>query len=58
MADVFVVGIMLAFLATRSDDNIEAKLHEGFYYFLAYCMLSILSVVFLRTWNRDESREP
>ena len=48
MADVFVVGIMLAFLATRSDDNIDARLHEGFYYFLAYCMLSILSVVFLK----------
>jgi len=47
MADVFVVGIMMAFLATRSDDNIEARLHEGFYYFLAYCILSIMSVIFL-----------
>ena len=43
MADVFVVGIMLAFLATRSDDNIEAQLHEGFYYFLAYCIVSIVA---------------
>lgn len=41
MADVFVVGVFLAFLATQSDDNIDAKLHEGFYYFLAYCIISI-----------------
>ena len=43
MADVFVVGVMIAFLATKSDDNIHAALHEGFYYFLAYCLISILS---------------
>lgn len=41
MADVFVVGVLLAFLATRSDDNIEAVLHSGFYWFLAYCLISI-----------------
>ena len=44
MADVFVVGVMLAFLATRSDDNIEAVLHAGFYYFLAYCIISVLAI--------------
>ena len=43
MADVFVVGVFLAFLATRSDDNIDARLHEGFYYFLSYCIISILA---------------
>lgn len=43
MADVFVVGILLAFLATRSDDNIHAQLHDGFYWFLAYCVISIIS---------------
>ena len=41
MADVFVVGVLLAFLATKSDDNIHAQLHEGFYYFLTYCIISI-----------------
>ena len=41
MADVFVVGVLLAFLATRSNDAIEAQLHTGFYWFLAYCILSI-----------------
>ena len=33
MADVFVVGVLLATLATSSEDSIEAKLHSGFYYF-------------------------
>ncbi len=35
MADGFVVGVFLAFLATRSNENINAQVHEGFYYFLA-----------------------
>lgn len=43
MADVFVVGIFLAFLATRSNADINAWLHEGFYFFLAYCLISILA---------------
>ncbi len=43
MADVFVVGVFLAFLATKSDDNIETQLHSGFYYFLAYCIISIFA---------------
>ena len=43
MADVFVVGTLLATLATSSEDSIEAKLHEGFYYFVAYCLISILA---------------
>ena len=48
MADVFVVGVMLAFLATRSDDNIEAKLHNGFYWFLAYCLISIVATQLIK----------
>jgi paraquat-inducible protein A len=44
MADVFVVGVFIAFLSTRSDDNIQAILHNGFYFFAAYCIVSILSV--------------
>ena len=43
MADVFVVGVLLAALATSSEDAIEANLHQGFYYFLAYCVISILA---------------
>ena len=53
MADVFVVGVMIAFLATRSDDNIHAAVHEGFYYFLAYCLISILSYQVMK-FDREE----
>lgn len=43
MADVFVVGVLIAYLGTKSDSNIHAQLHNGFYFFLAYCLISILS---------------
>jgi len=42
MADVFVVSIFMAYLATRSNDAVTATLHAGYYYFTAYCVLSIL----------------
>ena len=44
MADVFVVGIFIAFLSTSSNSSVNAYLHSGFYYFLAYCIISIASV--------------
>lgn len=44
MADVFVVGAFLAFLATKSEDSIHAEILSGFYYFLAYCIISIIAV--------------
>ena len=44
MADVFVVGVFLTHLATKSDTGINAQLHEGFYYFLAYCLISLLAI--------------
>lgn len=43
MADVFVVGIFISFLAGKASPNMQASLHEGFYWFLAYCVLSILA---------------
>lgn len=43
MADVFVVGLFIAFLSTSSDDNIHASIHSGFYFFLAYCITSIIA---------------
>jgi len=42
MADVFVVSIFMAYLATQSNPAVSATLHQGFYYFTAYCVLSIL----------------
>ena len=48
MADVFAVGIFIAFMAGNAIDNLDAKLHPGFYYFIAYCLISNLSFQFLR----------
>ncbi|MFK8103933.1 MAG: paraquat-inducible protein A [Saprospiraceae bacterium] len=47
MADVFIVGVLLAFLASRTDEHIEATLQVGFYYFLAYCLISLLGIQLL-----------
>ena len=43
MADVFVVGVFIAFLSTQSNEALEAKLGVGFYWFLAYCLISIVA---------------
>ncbi|MEM1000313.1 MAG: paraquat-inducible protein A [Bacteroidota bacterium] len=48
MADVFVVGVFIAFLSTRSNDNVGAELHRGFYFFLGYCLVSIAAVQVIR----------
>lgn len=53
MADVFVVAIIVAYLAFNATEHSEdiitlvATLGEGFYYFLTYCVLSILSAQLL-----------
>lgn len=50
MADVFVVAVVVAYLAAQSTRHTEelftlyAELGDGFYYFLGYCLLSILSM--------------
>ena len=51
MADVFVVGVFVAFLAAKANSNLDAKLETGFYYFAAYCLLSIASHQFMRVAN-------
>lgn len=48
MVDVFAIAIMVAFLAANSYNfdgflQISAKFEIGFYFFLAYCLLSISS---------------
>jgi len=53
MADVFVIGIFVAFLAANAIKreggllSFEAILGSGFYFFLGYCLLSILSAQIL-----------
>ena len=54
MADVFVVAILVAFLASNAKNDLEdlvilrATLHSGFYFFLAYCIFSIASTYLLK----------
>ena len=55
MADVFVVGVLLAFLATKSEETIQTWLHEGFYYFLSYCIISIIAVQILDPQPKAET---
>lgn len=47
MADVFVIALVIVFLGANSSDSglIEttAELEIGFYFFLGYCLLSIIS---------------
>lgn len=47
MADVFVIALIIVFLGANSSDSglIEttAELEIGFYFFLGYCLLSIIS---------------
>ena len=48
MADVFVVGIFIAFLAAKATDNLDAVIGVGFYYFVGYCLVSNLAFQFLQ----------
>ena len=49
MADVFVIGVFVAFLAANAVKkeggllSFDAVLGSGFYFFLGYCLLSIIS---------------
>jgi uncharacterized paraquat-inducible protein A len=51
MADVFAVGIFIAFMAGNAIDNLDARVHPGFFYFIAYCLISNLSFQFLHVPN-------
>jgi hypothetical protein len=53
MADVFVMALLVAFLAGSAADQtgdiltMHARLGPGFYYFLAYCLFSIVAGIML-----------
>ena len=54
MADVFVMGLLVAFLAGSAAEQtgdmltMHASLGSGFYYFLSYCLFSIVAGLVLR----------
>ncbi len=49
MSDVFVMAILVAFLAVNANEyaaqafQMQARLEEGFYFFLAYCLSAIVA---------------
>ncbi len=47
MVDVFTVGVYVAFLAGKAADNFDASIEIGFYYFVAYCVLSLTALQLL-----------
>src|SRR5687767_13734512 len=47
MADVFALGVFIATLASDALDNLDAKLHPGYYYSLAYWLVSNVAFQFL-----------
>ena len=56
MADVFAVGVFIAFMAGNALDNLDARLHPGYYYFVAYCLISNVAFQFLHVPKPDSDR--
>jgi uncharacterized paraquat-inducible protein A len=54
MADVFVVGVFIAFLAADALDNLDASAGTGFYWFVAYCLVSNLAFQLLQVPDQVE----
>ncbi len=48
MADVFVVAIFVAYMSGNANSNLQAKLEPGFYWFLGYCLCSLVSLQFMK----------
>jgi hypothetical protein len=42
-------------MAGNAIDNLDAKIHPGFYYFVAYCVISNLSFQFLHVPAPDQA---
>jgi len=55
MADVFAVGVFIAFMAGNALDNLDAHLHPGFYYFIAYCLVSNIAFQFMHVPSPDQA---
>jgi hypothetical protein len=56
MADVFTVGIFIAFLYTKFDQPIKANIRDGYYYFAGYCLLSIIANLLIRLPKKEVER--
>lgn len=47
MADVFCVGVCVAFLYTQANQVIKVDIEQGFYWFTAYVLTNILAMIFI-----------
>jgi hypothetical protein len=60
MADVFVMAMLIAFMAGRASESIgdllimDARLEVGFWYFVAYCLFAIAAGALLSLIARRE----
>ena len=63
MADVFAMGVLIACLAANASSsesallNVHAELHTGFYWFLAYCLVSIAGAQLIARCVRLDSSQ-
>ena len=56
MADVFAVGMLIALLVARGTANLSATAGPGFYYFVAYCLVSNAAFQALRVDDPQVAR--
>ena len=54
MADVFCVGVFVAFLYTRFNQSLKADIEIGYYYFTIYVILNIISLILLKPIKQKE----
>lgn len=57
MADVFAVGILIAYLAMGSETTMNAHLEQGYYYFVGYCLVSLASIQVMVPRAREIGRQ-
>lgn len=57
MADVFAIGVLIAYLAGQATKNMDAELHSGFYYFTAYCLVSLTGITVIKIFKTEEAHE-
>lgn len=58
MADVFVVAILVAFFTAKATAELQSSLHDGFYWFTAYCITSIISGQCLASYANQQLQQP
>ena len=54
MADVFCVGVFIAFLYTRFNQALKADIEVGYYWFASYVILNIISLALLKPKTADQ----